>query len=83
MRGGDGLRPAWRWAPPPSRPLPTGAGKREGGRGFGRRGGRRETSSSARRERDGAGRPAIYFPIMTHKQIYYSDKYDDEEFEYR
>lgn len=21
--------------------------------------------------------------IMSHKQIYYSDKYDDEEFEYR
>lgn len=22
-------------------------------------------------------------PVMAHKQIYYSDKYDDEEFEYR
>lgn len=33
----------------------------------------------------GAGAPtaAEGGPVMAHKQIYYSDKYDDEEFEYR
>lgn len=23
------------------------------------------------------------FPVMSHKQIYYSDKYDDDKYEYR
>ncbi|XP_066424177.1 cyclin-dependent kinases regulatory subunit 1 isoform X2 [Molothrus aeneus] len=29
------------------------------------------------------GRARRACPVMAHKQIYYSDKYDDEEFEYR
>lgn len=34
-------------------------------------------------EVDGAGLTISGRAIMSHKQIYYSDKYDDEEFEYR
>lgn len=31
----------------------------------------------------GAGLRSSGRAVMSHKQIYYSDKYDDEEFEYR
>lgn len=50
-----------------------------GGRG-GKTNGRRELRRGARRGLPGKGRTA---GSMAHKQIYYSDKYDDEEFEYR
>lgn len=52
--------------------------------GGGGEGGARATQASrTARERAGAAGKGADRGSMAHKQIYYSDKYDDEEFEYR
>uniref|UniRef100_A0A8C6VMJ5 Cyclin-dependent kinases regulatory subunit n=1 Tax=Naja naja TaxID=35670 RepID=A0A8C6VMJ5_NAJNA len=76
--GERGAHAQKRPTPPLSRVPSTGAGERGASDAAGKR-----QAAAGGREPDAAGRPAAAFSIMTNRQIYYSDKYDDEEFEYR